>query len=182
MRKTLVVVDVQKDFYHPNGALYVKGAEVLPERIANIMPLFDDVVFTLDSHPYNHCSFSENGGQWPIHCVAHTEGASLPLNFMQFGKYTCIYKGQEANKEEYGANPFQIKDASWNPFESIEFPNEYVFCGIAGDYCVKETIANFIKEFPTEKVSVYMDGVASIDDGTTLRNFMKENNIQEWNK
>ena len=54
MKKVLVVVDVQKDFYHPEGALYVKGGEVLPERIAKVIPEFDDVIFTVDWHPYNH--------------------------------------------------------------------------------------------------------------------------------
>ena len=84
MKKILVVVDVQKDFYHPEGALYVKGGEVLPERIAKVIPQFDDVVFTLDWHPYNHCSFKENGGIWPKHCVAHSEGSSLPEEFLPF--------------------------------------------------------------------------------------------------
>lgn len=187
MKKVLVVVDVQKDFYHPDGALYVKGGEVLPERIAKVIPEFDDVIFTVDWHPYNHCSFKENGGIWPVHCVAHSEGASLPMEFLPYIKINLsptgriynnmITKGSWVPFEEYGANANAIMNYihDENPEEC-----EFVFSGIAGDYCVRETIKNFIEKFPTMKVSVYLDGVASIDDGTTIREFMKENNVEEW--
>jgi nicotinamidase/pyrazinamidase len=183
MKTILVVVDVQKDFYHPDGALYVKGAENLPEKIANIIPEFDDVIFTMDWHPQTHCSFRNNSGQWPTHCVAFTEGASLPIEFIPFLKnihddkcYNVITKGMDNEKEEYGADANTIMIAhDENPEEC-----EFVFCGIAGDYCVKETINNFITKFPNTKVSVLIDCVASIDDGTTLRKFMEENNIPEF--
>ena len=189
MKKVLVVVDVQKDFYHPDGALYVKGGEVLPERIAKVIPEFDEVVFTVDWHPYNHCSFADNGGIWPVHCVQYTEGASLPNEFMPYIKtgvehwtgatlVSCniVEKGALYDTEEYGANSSNIINA----LEDKYMEYEYVFSGIAGDYCVKETIKNFIKNNPKEFVKVYLDGVASIDDGTTIRDFMKENNIEEW--
>lgn len=183
MSKILVVVDVQKDFYHPDGALYVKGAEVLPEKIMNVIPNFDNVIFTVDWHPQTHCSFIYNGGQWPIHCVAFTEGASLPMEFIPFLKnindnrcYNVITKGMNHEKEEYGADPYAIMCAH----DEIISECEFVFCGIAGDYCVKETINNFITKFPNNKVSVLLDCVASIDDGSTLKQFMKENNISEY--
>lgn len=189
MKTILVVVDVQKDFYHPDGALYVKGAEVLPSKIAEVIPHFDDVVFTVDWHPQTHCSFAYNGGDWPIHCVAFTEGASLPIEFIPFlkdlqemviagfGKYdrcgNVITKGLNPTKEEYGADANAIMTAhDENPEEC-----EFVFCGVAGNYCVMETINNFITKFPNAKVSVLTECVASIDDGSTLRNYMNEHNI-----
>ena len=173
-KKVLVVVDVQKDFYHPDGALYVKGGEALPERIAKVIPQFDGVIFTVDWHPYKHCSFTENGGTWPTHCVAYTEGSSLPDEFKPYiiAERLCtnvVTKGSLAEFEEYGANIF-VKDNV----------DEVVFSGIAGEYCVLETIKIFIKRHPKIKVKVYLDGVVSIDDGTTIREFMKENNIEEW--
>ena len=192
MSKILVVVDVQKDFYHPDGALYVKGAESLPRKIAEIIPEFDDVIFTVDWHPQTHCSFVCNGGQWPIHCVAFTEGASLPIEFIPFiedlrelnihafGVFNrcsnVVLKGLNPGKEEYGADANDIMTAHYKNPEECEF----VFCGIAGNYCVKETIKNFIKVFPNNKVSVLLDCVASIDDGSILKQFMKENNISEY--
>ena len=182
MKKILIVVDVQKDFYHPDGALYVKGAETLPEKIANILPKFDDAIFTMDWHPNIHCSFKNNGGIWPTHCVAFTEGASLPKEFIPYLRhiknenYNVVTKGMDSEKEEYGANALSIMLArDRNPIDC-----EFVFCGIAGNYCVMETIKNFITMFPTVKTSVLVDCVASIDDGTTLRKFMEENNIPEF--
>lgn len=180
MKRILVVVDVQKDFYHPDGALYVKGAETLPKKIAEIIPNFDDVIFTMDWHPNNHCSFKPNGGPWPVHCVAFTEGASLPIEFIPFLKnihddkcYNVITKGLDYEKEEYGADANAIMIAhDENPEEC-----EFVFCGVAGNYCVKETINNFINKFPTAKVSVLLDCVASIDDGTTIKQFIQEHNL-----
>lgn len=179
-KKILVVVDVQKDFYHPDGALYVKGGEVLPERIAKVIPEFDNVIFTLDWHPANHCSFADNGGIWPVHCVAYTEGASLPKEFIPFLVFdgnpvgrnynNIVTKGSWAPAEEYGAHI---------PIYLLDCIDEVVFCGIAGDYCVKETLKNFLETFDI-KASVYLDGIVSIDDGTTLRKFMEENNIGEW--
>lgn len=188
-KKVLVVVDVQKDFYHPDGALYVKGAEVLPERIAKVIPQFDEVVFTVDYHPHNHTSFKEQGGPWPMHCVRYTDGATLPKEFIPFiEEYNVITKGELYRYEEYGANPQKL-------VKSYLFSSKYemVFCGVAGDYCVKETINNVLIgkqarnffesslfDFYPETVKVWLDGTASIDDGTTIREFMKENNIEEW--
>ena len=76
-KKVLVVVDVQRDFFDPAGALYVGGSEVLPEKIAEMAAGYDGVIFTLDWHPANHCSFAAQGGIWPSHCVAYTQGAGL---------------------------------------------------------------------------------------------------------
>lgn len=191
MSKILVVVDVQKDFYHPDGALYVKGAESLPKKIAEIIPEFDDVIFTVDWHPQNHCSFACNGGQWPIHCVAFTEGASLPIEFIPliedlrelniatFGVFNrccnVVPKGLNPKKEEYGADANDIMTAhDENPEEC-----EFVFCGIHALYCVKETIKNFIEKYPQVKVSVLTDCIAPLDCDE-FNTFCAENNISEY--
>ena len=180
-KKILVVVDVQKDFYHPDGALYVKGGEVLPERIAKVIPEFDDVIFTVDWHPYNHCSFKENGGIWPVHCVAYAEGASLPKEFMSYFEeihdnvcFNIVMKGEDSQKEEYGANPNVIMCSyDENPEEC-----EFVFCGIHALYCVKETIKNFIEKYPQIKVSALTDCIAPLDCDE-FNTFCIENSITQ---
>ena len=61
---------------------------------------------TLDWHPFNHCSFEENGGQWPMHCVQHTVGACIyppmvePL-YRTAGEVKIFKKGDKKNVEEY---------------------------------------------------------------------------------
>jgi nicotinamidase-related amidase len=192
-KKILVVVDYQYDFFSPDGTLYVNGAEQLQDKIATIIPNFDYVIFTKDSHGLNHCSFKENGGIWPMHCVWNSIGEGIPIELLKAAKdYGVVAKGGNVNEEEYGAFSDDMEF-----FYNIEFAvdpegicskpfsaycddvDELVVCGIAGDYCVVETLKNIIKWFKdTNRIKVYLDGVASIDGGEKLNNFIKENNIK----
>ena len=194
-RKFLCVVDYQYDFFSPDGALYVKGGEKLQEKIEKIIPDFNYVIFTQDWHTFDHCSFVDNGGQWPTHCVAGTIGAGIPLSMMKLAKsFGSVTKAEEWNKEEYGAftekvdfaieidYTFDYLDCD-EPFSEtadkiLASDFEIVVCGIAGDYCVLETLKNIVKHIGTDKVSVYLDGVVSIDGGEKLNNYIKENNIK----
>lgn len=175
----LVVIDVQKDFFSPEGSLYVKGGELLPEKIAEAISSYDAVIFTLDWHPGNHCSFAENGGIWPSHCVNYTEGAGLadefsPLLSKKNEKVQLFFKGEDPEKEQYGAfEEVSGKIASW--FSAAQ---KVAICGIAGDYCVKESAANILKYVPAEKLVVLTDLIASIDDGSTLKQFISDNSLR----
>ena len=76
----LIIIDVQNDFL-PGGSLAVpKGEEVVP-ILNQYLALFQEaalpVFATRDWHPSNHCSFVEQGGPWPPHCVAGTTGAAF---------------------------------------------------------------------------------------------------------
>lgn len=172
-KRILVVVDYQYDFYSPQGALYVKGGENLQTNIAGIIPNFEQVIFTQDWHPASHCSFKINGGQWPVHCVENTPGAEIPAELLALCRsYTLLKKGSNQNKEEYGTF------ADSKRAESLLADAEsVVVCGIAGDYCVLETLKNIVRTIGRDRVRVYLDGTASIDNGTTLNNYIKENNI-----
>lgn len=198
-KKILVVVDYQYDFFNPDGALYVNGGEKLQERIATIIPDFDHVIFTQDWHPFAHCSFKENGGIWPIHCVAGTIGAGIPVEFMKLAKsFSCHTKGENQDEEEYGAfdkTTYDLavecdyegryvvdgepaaKDVVEKVFEEID---EVVVCGIAGDYCVLETLKNIIRHIGSKKVRVFTDGIVSIDGGEKLKGFIKENALNTY--
>lgn len=177
--KVLVVVDVQRDFFDPSGSLYVSGSEALPAKIAAIASDYDAVVFTLDWHPADHCSFAAQGGIWPSHCVAYTQGAGLADEFSAVltrgaSDVQLFLKGKEQDKEQYGAfedldNPVIL---SW--FENCDSID---VCGIAGDYCVKESTANILKMVPASKVSILTDCVRSIDDGSTIEAFIQEKGI-----
>lgn len=179
MKKILIVVDYQYDFYHPDGALYVPGAEKLYDNILKIIPDFDGVIFTLDNHPINHCSFKENGGIWPLHCVEGTQGSTVPLEFLkQAKKYEFAYKGTNPYKEEYGA---LSKLPPYNLIRDfyIDWRTEFVICGLYGDYCVLETLKNVISLLEgTDRISVYLNGIASMDDGYKLKNFIFDNYIK----
>ena len=173
----LVIIDVQNDFCHPNGALYVKNGNELPVKIANVIHKFDKVLFTVDWHPTNHCSFIENGGIWPKHCVAYTEGAGLPNIFKPFISDNIIKKGESFDKEEYGAFSNVDSDLKQLFIEA----NNIVICGIAGDYCVKETILDILKlGIDCSKINVWLDGIVSIDKGMIIENLIHNHNLNIW--
>ena len=71
MDKILLIVDPQVDFI--SGSLAVEGAKEKMDALASALQNgeidCDYVMVTKDFHPSNHCSFKENGGQWPPHCV-----------------------------------------------------------------------------------------------------------------
>lgn len=173
----LVVVDLQRDFI--DGTLPAKdGARIIP-LVNEVKKRFDLVYFTLDWHPWNHCSFSANGGIWPQHCVSYTTGASLPdgmLDNLDTDKVLFLPKGENPAKEEYGQ------------FENTVAQNQNLFCkgdkvvvcGIAAEYCVLETLKNIVrlsKEIGFE-VLVYLDGVSCIESNQPLEEYMNQNNIK----
>ena len=171
-REVLVVVDVQRDFFDPSGSLYVSGSETLPEKIAAAAQGYDAVIFTLDFHPAAHCSFKEQGGIWPSHCVAHTQGAGLADCFaavMKHKPFEIFLKGTDAGSEQYGA----FEDLTGFPvIESwLKGCSKVDVCGIAGDYCVKESAKNLLKYVDASRIGILLDCIGSIDDGSAIREF-----------
>ena len=155
-----------------------------------------DVVFTVDWHSPEHCSFKKNGGSWPLHCLQFSEGAGISDNIMK----ACIFndidikvfkKGNVKEIEEYGAfeyiNKRIIGDDIYLWVNNIAMNNainisssDLVICGIAGDYCVKSTIENLLnhKDECGFNIEVLKSGIVSIDGGETLDNFINENNLK----
>ena len=78
MNKTLIIVDAQYDFIE-GGKLEVKGGT---QALDNIVEYLNSgeismVITTQDWHNGAHCSFVEQGGDFPEHCVAGTHGAEI---------------------------------------------------------------------------------------------------------
>ncbi|MYH40956.1 MAG: isochorismatase family protein, partial [Chloroflexi bacterium] len=80
-RTALVVVDVQNDFAHPEGSLYVAGAEeaiaAANREIERAQGAGALVAYTQDWHPEHTPHFARDGGIWPVHCVAGSWGSRL---------------------------------------------------------------------------------------------------------
>jgi len=85
----LVVVDMQNDFGHRDGSLFVEGGDaiagVINNEIERTMLRGGAVVLTQDWHPASTPHFIEDGGVWPTHCVAGTWGAALLDNLDPMG-------------------------------------------------------------------------------------------------
>ncbi|MBQ4523258.1 MAG: cysteine hydrolase [Lachnospiraceae bacterium] len=76
MKKTLIVVDMQKDFI--DGALGTKEAVAIVENVKKKINEYqqngDEIIFTRDTHQSNYLSTNE-GKNLPVeHCIEGTEG------------------------------------------------------------------------------------------------------------
>ena len=175
MRAALLVIDLQRDFC-PGGALAVKdGDEVIPgiNRIIDIFDRLDlPIFFTRDWHPSNHVSFKSRGGVWPPHCVQGSAGAEfhpalrIPLNA------AVISKGDSPKKEAYSG--FQGTDLEIQLKRSgVE---EIFLCGLATDYCVKESALDALRA--GFRVSVIQDCIRAVNvkpgDGEKALSDMKK--------
>ena len=188
---TLIIVDCQNDFI--TGTLTVKGAKAAVEEIKKFIKShckeIEKIVFTVDWHPYNHSSFKKYGGQWPHHCVQYTPGACIEPKLLKLVQSFDIYyevsqKGCIEEVEEYGAFSEITRGGDSLFGEKIYLDiieanpdSTFVVCGIAGDYCVKSTIQNMLNGDVIPKV--FCPGIASIDGGKTLSEFIKENKLEK---
>ena len=79
MKKTLIVVDMQKDFI--DGALGTKEAVAIVENVKKKIKEYqqngDEIIFTRDTHQSNYLSTNE-GKNLPVeHCIEGTEGWTI---------------------------------------------------------------------------------------------------------
>jgi nicotinamidase/pyrazinamidase len=135
----LLIVDVQNDFL-PGGRLAVaNGDEVVPvlnRAIALFARQLLPIVATRDWHPPNHCSFTAQGGPWPPHCIAHSEGAAFATGLALPPDAIVVSKASTPDKDAYSG------------FEGTDLASrlraggsERLFIGgLASDYCVLNTV------------------------------------------
>ena len=145
-RTALLVVDVQNDFGHPKGSLYVRGGgrvvgvanrEIRSARAAGAL-----IAYTQDWHPPSTPHFQKDGGIWPVHCVRDTWGAQLMDGLRVEGD--VIQKGADGSD---GYSGFTVRDPRSGAPEATRLGSllgehgvrRVVIAGIATDYCVKET-------------------------------------------
>ncbi|HET6380079.1 MAG TPA: isochorismatase family protein [candidate division Zixibacteria bacterium] len=143
----LLVVDVQNDFAHPEGSLYVRGGEELVPRINDevqrAVAAGALVVYTQDWHPESTPHFAKDGGIWPVHCVMNTWGAEFHPKLVVVGE--TIRKGTNG---EDGYSGFMMRDPvtgeqTKTPLDGLLREHgirSVVVCGLATDYCVGSTV------------------------------------------
>lgn len=134
--RALIIVDVQNDFC-PGGALPVPHGDDVVPVINRLMRLFRrvDVALTRDWHPEDHCSFQENGGIWPKHCIQGAWGAEFHAGLAYYHP-ALFQKGNDPKKEAYSG--FAGGPALERWLRGKEIGRVYI-CGLATDYCVKAT-------------------------------------------
>ena len=178
MSKTVyALIDCQNDFI--DGALGV-GYEQWSKAYDYIEKEFfkdykeREYVFTFDTHPIDHCSFLDQGGPWPIHCVEGSMGAQPYWKLKNWYlendvTWSYIQKGMDVDKEEYGIDVLKH-------YRKEENISEVHIAGLCTDYCVKESAIMTANAHPEVTVFVHLKGSVSISEDTEREaiNQMKE--------
>ena len=164
-RAVLIVVDVQLDFC-PGGSLAVPGGDTIIPVINRYMELFRaralPVVATRDWHPPVTGHFRPFGGLWPPHCVQGTPGARFHPDLRLPDDVIVVSKGTDPHRDDY--SPFHAVMASGLTFSEYlqQSGTAHLFiCGLATDYCVRETALDGLKGDFT--VTVLRDAVKGVD-------------------
>ena len=155
----LVVVDMLYDFI--DGSLACQNADnAIKETLKfidaqtkgqggdehEILDTFP-ILFIRDHHPADHSSFKEQGGIWPVHCVAGTRGGEIHETLMPYVREELTFdKGCDKEVEQYsgfeGIN--NAEQSLGEVLELLDTTDVYV-CGIATEFCVRNTCEDLLK-------------------------------------
>lgn len=183
--KTLLIIDPQNDFI--TGTLTVPMAEEGMRHLIELMPTLEveNIVVTMDCHPIDHCSFQDQGGEWPPHCRKYDQGAAIyPPLFKELTKLvaaekikkiTFIEKGTLKDLEEYSAF------ANGAPAVLLEADTIYV-AGLAGDICVLNSMKDLISHGLRERLVVITKGAPSLDGGKKLSQFIERERLKQLDR
>lgn len=164
MNKLLLIIDPQVDFI--TGSLPIQGAAEamnnLSQYISEHGKEYTKIIITADRHPFDHCSFKECGGVWPMHCVHDTVGAAIWTSVFDAAYRSktpveILYKGQEADKEEYSI--FQNQHSASRIREIVDKVDisQIDICGLAGDICVLQSLKDGKEYFGADRFNLLTD-------------------------
>lgn len=156
----LIVVDVQNDFL-PDGSLAVPhGDEVIPvlnRYIAAFQARRLPVFATRDWHPVDHCSFREQGGIWPPHCIADTAGAAFAATLALPADAQIISKAVASSKDAYSG----FEETRLHELLQGSAIRRVFVGGLATDYCVLNTVKDALRHHYT--TYLLEDAVRAVD-------------------
>ena len=156
----LVVVDMLYDFI--DGTMACQGADAAIEGTLKAIGKLTEgteadengihstypILFVRDHHPADHCSFAAQGGPWPPHCVQGTHGADVHEALLPYVKEDMtFFKGEDQAREQYsgfeGVNP---AGQSLGEVLHLLDIQRVLVCGIATEYCVRNTAEDLLKD------------------------------------
>lgn len=171
----LIVVDVQNDFC-PGGALAIEHGDrvvpVLNEWLRNAAASGALIAASRDWHPANHCSFVEQGGTWPPHCIRETDGAAFHPALALPRDTLVVDKGQARERDNYSA----FDGTGLAETLRTQGVTRLWIGGLAQDVCVKWTVLDACREgFETHLIA---DATRPVDlepgDGERALEAMRE--------
>jgi nicotinamidase-related amidase len=156
----LVVVDVQNDFL-PGGALAVPCGDEVVELLNGYLKRFVGrglpIFATRDWPPPDHCSFREQNGPWPRHCVAGSEGARFAAALRLPADTVLVAKATEPEADAYSG----FGGTDLDELLRTAGIRRLFVGGLATDYCVLNTVRDALRLGYT--VLLLRDAVRAVD-------------------
>jgi nicotinamidase/pyrazinamidase len=161
----LLIVDLQNDFC-PGGSLGVPGGDEIIPLINRYVDLFKgkgvQVIASRDWHPAVSKHFKEFGGMWPTHCVQESRGAMFNEELRLPPDCLVFSKGMDPESDDYSALSARNVDGTLlSEYLEKKAIRQLYICGLATDYCVRQTALNALMEGFT--VTVLADAVRGVD-------------------
>ena len=174
--KALVVVDMLYDFI--DGSLACQNSE---EAVRQTLRFIDSqtagqggeeheildtfpILFVRDHHPADHSSFKDQGGIWPSHCVAGTHGGEIHQDLAPYVTEELTFnKGCDKATEQYsGYEGVNCAGQSLGEILELLDTTDVYVCGIATEYCVRNTCEDLKKA--GFKVILLKDCIGYVDE------------------
>jgi nicotinamidase/pyrazinamidase len=161
----LLIVDVQNDFC-PGGALGVTGGDDIIPLINRYIELFAKeglpIIASRDWHPPVTKHFKEFGGIWPAHCVQGSTGAMFREGLRLPHDSLVFSKGMDPERDDYSALHARSDAGTPLPyFLKKEGIGRLYICGLATDYCIRQTALEGVRQ--GFAITVLVDAVRGVD-------------------
>lgn len=159
-RKFVIVVDAQRDFMLPDGALYVAGAEALVRPLNAWLAALDPadvegVLMTFDTHFAETYPGTAEAAQFPIHCVRGSAGWELAIDPDAIDPTIPVHtleKGVFAMWEEPDVTIRAMRSPEARPIPRDRFfddlrrrgVEDVLVAGVAADFCVRWAVEGLI--------------------------------------
>ena len=136
----LLLVDLQNDFF-PGGALSIPEAKSSFPPFNRYIRHFSrngwPVLATRDWHPPNHCSFREQQGPQPNHCVQGSRGAQFHSDLVLPPGMMVISKGTQPKQESSSC----FEGSSLEDRLEDLGTNTLFILGLGAPECLKRTVS-----------------------------------------
>jgi nicotinamidase/pyrazinamidase len=158
MAKFVIVVDAQRDFMMPDGALYVGGADALIGPMNDWLAALDPadtsgVLLTFDTHEAATYASSAEAAQFPIHCVRGEAGwrsviktdrtdPAVPLYRLEKGVFD-MWAEPDLSLSRIGSSETCDREEFFDALRTSGVEEIHVI-GVAADYCVRWAVEGLV--------------------------------------
>lgn len=164
-KAALLIVDLQNDFC-PGGTLPVPAGDRVVAPLNRAVQIFKaaglPVFASRDWHPPQTRHFRDFGGNWPVHCVAGTNGAAFHPGLQLPPETVILSKGIDPAQDGYSAFEGISPDGRQLAELLVQLAVQKLYIGgLATDYCVLATTLEARQRGLA--VTVLSDAIAAVE-------------------